>query len=145
MPRMRVRDPGQVVREGRSVVSMAISGAPRHLIAAADAYALHGITAYHGPAVSGSLQPRGQAVLQIWPRAAPEQERGDPEQGHGDQEQSRDAGRAPSSRMHESEADALGHRVSHVQQRLQPARESLQIEWDMNRADQRESYARAHK
>ena len=60
IPRMRVMDQGQVVRDGRSVVSMAVSAAPRHLIAAADAYALHGITAYHGPAVSGSLQPRAK-------------------------------------------------------------------------------------
>ncbi len=73
IPRMRVRDQGRAVRHDRSVVSMAVSTAPRHLIALADAYALHGIQAYNGPIVGGSLQPMGQAVLQVWPRVEPYQ------------------------------------------------------------------------
>ncbi len=75
IPRMRVMERGQVVRDGRSVVSMAVSAAPRHLSAESDAYALHGMTAYNGPVVSGSRQPRGQAVLQIWPRVQQDQAR----------------------------------------------------------------------
>ena len=43
IPRMRVLEQGQVVQHDRSVVSMAVSMAPRQIITATDAYALHGI------------------------------------------------------------------------------------------------------
>ena len=75
IPRMRVRDQEQMVRNDQSVLSMAISTAPRHLITMADTYALNGMQAYNGPLLDGPMQPMGQAVLQIWPRVEQHQNR----------------------------------------------------------------------
>ncbi len=127
-PRMRVRDRGQVIRNDQSVVSMAVSTAPRHLITSADSYVLHGTQAYSGPIVSGFLQPVGQAVLQIWPRVEQDQEvaayQPGPECG------------AAGAQEHEAGADAVWDQVQSAERKLQQARESLQAEWGMQRAEQ---------
>ena len=73
--------------------------------------------------MSGSLQPVGQAVLQIWPRVEQERENAVDQPGP--------ECRAAGAQEHEAGADAVWDRVHSAEHRLQQARESLQAELAM--------------